>query len=186
MYQGLNKVERILMVEFKAWHKIPRGGKDLVTVTEKMDGTNACIIIEGDEIVGVQSRKRLITPEDDNYGFAGWVSRNASELVKLGDGYHYGEWAGLGIQKNPHNLEEKTFFLFNTYRCPSQLPEICAVVPVLYHGAYYEDMVEDIMLTLKDDAEAIYEPEGIVVFSHNTQCMTKYTFKFSEGKWKGN
>jgi hypothetical protein len=188
MYQGTNKVERILMVEFKAWPKIPRGGKDLVTVTEKMDGTNACIIIEEGKILGVQSRKRLITPEQDNYDFAGWVSRNEGELVKLGDGYHYGEWAGLGIQKNPHNLEEKTFFLFNTYRWmqdPS-LPNICAVVPVLYHGTYYENMVEDIMLTLKDDAEAIYEPEGIVVFSHTTQCMTKYTFKFSEGKWKGN
>jgi hypothetical protein len=46
-------------------------------------------------------------------------------------------------------------------------------------------MVEDIMLTLKEDAEGTCEPEGIIVYSHTTKCMTKYTFKFSEGKWRG-
>ena len=175
------------MIEFKAWPKIPRGGKELVTVTEKMDGTNACIIVEDGLIAGVQSRKRLITPENDNYGFAAWVQINSVELVKLGDGYHYGEWAGLGIQKNPHNLAEKVFFLFNTYRWmqdPS-LPNVCAVVPVLYHGGYYENMVEELMLDLKESSESEYEPEGVIVYDHTTKCMTKYTFKFSEGKWKG-
>ena len=176
------------MIEFKEWPKIPRGGKRLITVTEKMDGTNACIIIKEGVVVGAQSRKRLITPEDDNYGFAGWVDRNKEELATLGDGYHYGEWTGLGIQKNPHNLENKTFFMFNTHRwfVNPNLPSICMVVPVLYHGTYYENMIEDIMLNLKEEAGCVYTPEGIVAYEHTTRTMTKYTFKFSEGKWKDN
>lgn len=88
-----------MTIEFKAWPKIPRATGEKVTITEKMDGTNACVVIQEGKIVGVQSRKRFITPEDDNYGFAAWVAENEQELLKLGDGYHYGEWAGLGIQK---------------------------------------------------------------------------------------
>ena len=103
-------------VEFKAWEKIPRENPFTVTITEKIDGTNACIIIMDGEIVGVQSRKRLITVLEDNYGFAKWVEYNKKDLLGLGDGYHYGEWAGLGIQGNPHKLDKKHFFLFNTFR----------------------------------------------------------------------
>jgi len=47
-------------VDFKAWPKIPRENPFNVTITEKIDGTNACIIIKDGEIIGVQSRKRLI------------------------------------------------------------------------------------------------------------------------------
>lgn len=102
------------MLEFKPWPKISRDNPFNVTITEKIDGTNACIIIQDGLLVGVQSRKRFITTLDDNYGFAAWVCENENELLKLGDGYHYGEWAGPGIQKNPHDLNEKTFFLFNS------------------------------------------------------------------------
>ena len=102
--------------EFKAWPKIGRENPFKVTITEKLDGTNSCVIIQDDKVVGVQSRKRFITPEDDNFGFAQWVVDNNDELLSLEDGYHYGEWAGEGIQKNPHCLEGKHFFLFNTFR----------------------------------------------------------------------
>ena len=34
------------MVEFKEWPKIPRGLGEQMTITEKIDGTNACIIVE--------------------------------------------------------------------------------------------------------------------------------------------
>ena len=100
-------------IEFKAWNKIPRENPFRATITEKINGTNACIIIQDGSVVGAQSRKRLITPDDDNFGFAAWVEKNSEALEALGDGYHYGEWAGPGIQKNPHALDEKQFFLFN-------------------------------------------------------------------------
>lgn len=75
-------------VEFKSWGKIPRAIGEGVTITEKLDGTNACVVIQDGVIAGVQSRNRFITPEDDNYGFARWVSENEHELLKLGEGYH--------------------------------------------------------------------------------------------------
>lgn len=126
-------------MEFKAWPKTPRLFRDVV-VTEKIDGTNACIIFEecptpcqtdgfhvyndtGDKlyIVGAQSRNRMITPTEwsgdkssDNYDFAKWVYGNADDLFSLlGPGRHYGEWWGKGIARN-YGLSFRKFSLFNT------------------------------------------------------------------------
>lgn len=176
-----------MTVEFKAWPKIYRKNASVV-ITEKIDGTNACIIIKDGMIAGCQSRKRLITPDDDNYGFASWVAENNDELLKLGDGYHYGEWAGLGIQKNPHRLEEKRFFLFNTARWGEHNPStpvVCDVVPVLYEGEAYPGVEDEVMTNLRSESmEKGYIAEGIVVFNKSTQVMTKYTFNNPDGKWK--
>lgn len=179
--------------EFKAWPKIPRVKGNNVTVSEKIDGTNACVIIEGGKLVGVQSRSRMIKPGDDNFGFAFWVHENSDQLAAiLGDGYHYGEWAGPGIQKNPHELTEKTFFLFNTFRpvesYGDQFSELSiSVVPLLYHGPYDEEVIEELMMDLKNGkiGHAVGgKPEGIVLYYHDTRSRQKMTFEFSEGKWK--
>lgn len=170
-------------IEFKAWPKIARGNKETVTITEKIDGTNACIIIQGGEIVGVQSRKRLITPEDDNYGFAAWVDANKDEIKLMGDGYVYGEWAGVGIQKNPHNYPDKRFLTFNTFRPIESLPKCVHQVPVLYCGEPFIDMADEAMSDLIISSKNKWHPEGIVIFSHLTKVMLKYTYKFSNGKW---
>jgi len=175
-----------MSTEFKAWEKITRENPFNVTITEKMDGTNACIIIQDGEIVGVQSRKRLITPEDDNYGFAQWVDDNKGDLINLGDGYHYGEWAGLGIQKNPHNLPEKQFFLFNTFRWnennPNR-PKCCNVVPVLFVGEMNSLTVPSILDGLQHNADDNESPEGVVVYYHAMRKYTKHTIKSPNGKW---
>lgn len=175
------------MVEFKEWPKIPRGSDETITITEKIDGTNACIIIENGEIVGVQSRSRLITPDNDNYGFAGWVDRNKDELVKLGDGYHYGEWAGNGIQKNHHNIDGKKLFLFNSNRWRDgrdERPAGVECVPVLWEGVKTEltipMIMDELWATAKRDG---YHPEGIVVWYHKTKRYEKYTFENANGKW---
>ncbi len=47
------------MTEFKAWPKIARLNRDMV-ITEKIDGTNACVIVTDDGSVHAQSRTRLI------------------------------------------------------------------------------------------------------------------------------
>lgn len=172
--------------EFKAWEKIPRENPFKATITEKINGTNACIIIQGDAIVGVQSRKRLITPADDNYGFAQWVEDNAEKLLSLGEGYHYGEWAGLGIQKNPHNLDKKVLFLFNTFRWnennPNR-PECCEVVPVLFHGVIDGNTIEECLERVKLEAGDNETPEGIVVYYHAFRRYTKHTIISPNGKW---
>lgn len=175
------------IVQFEAWPKIPRGNPFLVTITEKMNGTNACIIIQDGIVVGVQSRKRLIFPgkETDNYGFAGWVERNEEEIRTMGNGRHFGEWAGLGIQKNPHCLKEKEFFLFNTERWnpnnPNK-PECCNVVPVLFQGEMNARTIPDLMEDQLDTA-GLTNPEGVVVYYHNSRTMTKHTHDYPEGKW---
>jgi len=67
-------------------------------------------------LVRAQSRKRIITPGNDNFGFAKWVWDNAEGLANLlGFGYHYGEWYGEGIQKNPLAVAGRRWALFNTW-----------------------------------------------------------------------
>lgn len=176
-------------VEFKSWPKIGRENPFKVTISEKMDGTNSCIIIEDGEVVGVQSRKRLITPEDDNYGFAAWVKENNDDLLSLGDGYHYGEWAGLGIQKNPHCLDKKELFLFNTFRWnpnnPNR-PKCCNVVPILFEGILEESMVDVILEDMEKEADRDMRdlrPEGLIIYYHAFRNYTKHTIKSPNGKW---
>lgn len=175
--------------KFKPWPKIGRVNQKVV-VTEKIDGTNGCIVISDDgNLVAVQSRKRFIHPHDDNYGFAQWVYDNGEELEKLGPGYHYGEWAGEGIQKNPHNLSGKHFFLFNVKRWGEHnpnTPKCCDVVPILYQGEATPSIVQECMDILTDKAEQIvnYQPEGIVIYYPSTDTMFKHTFNNQQGKFQ--
>jgi hypothetical protein len=180
-------------VEFREWPKIPRGQMESITITEKIDGTNACIVIEDEKIISIQSRKQRISPAalseekgTDNMGFAAWVMENAEDLISLGDGYHYGEWAGPGIQKNPHLLEEKKFFLFNTLRWGEHnklTPACCSVVKVLYEGEFDRDIIDKTMGFLQVTREEGSTPEGVVVYFHKTRRYEKHTYKTQGGKW---
>jgi RNA ligase len=192
------------MPEFIAWPKIPRGANENICITEKMDGSNACVIIDKMEdtgqhyIGGVQSRKRLIYPnlevkDGDNFGFAQWVADNNHDLLKMGEGYHYGEWTGEGIQKNPHGLKGRTFYLFNSARWNDQnpnRPDCCSVVPVLYTGNITPDIIEITMDELfhdyvgrRNETGSLVKPEGIVVWYSKTRRFEKYTFETPDGKW---
>lgn len=179
--------ENLNQIEFAKWPKTPRTNNNNVVITEKMDGTNACIVIRGGEIVAIQSRNRFIKPGDDNMGFAHWVSQNAEALVELGDGYHFGEWCGPGIQKNPHMLEQKEFYLFNVFRPAETLPDIVKQVRVLYQGPFTDEVLNTTMSELWQHAsEQQYVPEGVIVYSHATKSRSKMTFANSQGKWKNN
>ncbi len=108
-------------IPFEPWPKIPRLYREIV-ITEKIDGTNAGIFIplwdEGSVSgpVYASSRKRWITPEKDNFGFARWAEENKETLIAdLGPGMHYGEWWGQGIQRT-YDWGEKRFSLFNVRR----------------------------------------------------------------------
>ena len=172
--------------EFKPWGKTQRYSGLTITITEKIDGTNACIVIQQGELLGCQSRNRIITTESDNMGFANWVEQNKCDLEKLGDGYHYGEWAGPGIQSNPHKFEEKKFLLFNTLRPQESLPSCVELVPVLYEGAYQgKEHINNIMEELwsKGKVEG-YKPEGIIVYFHQHRKGLKYTFEGNKSKWE--
>ena len=166
------------------------------TITEKIDGTNACIIVEPDDrpawgdaeydyalvaklgshAVYAQSRNNLIYPGKDNAGFASWVANNVEALVEtLGEGRHFGEWCGAGIQRR-YGLDKKKFALFNTKRwgALSGHPDggliggQLTVVPVLAEGY-------------------IMDPEGVVMRHNPSGTVFKKTFDYDEqGKWAEN
>lgn len=114
---------------FRKWPKTPRLEKEWWDVTEKLDGTNACVIVTAGGEVMAQSRSKIITPgkTTDNHGFAQWVEDNKEELKLLGVGYHFGEWWGQGINRG-YGLKVKRFSLFNMYK-DQELIDCCSIVP---------------------------------------------------------
>lgn len=205
---------------FQRFQSLTRFSHDW-TITEKIDGTNACIIIELDErmawgdgeydyamidkignyAVYAQSRNNLIYLGKDNAGFAAWVKANAGPLVGiLGEGRHYGEWCGAGIQRR-YGLANKRFALFNTHRWGALrdhpegglLGDALTVVPVLAEG-YMDNPGQqalDAMEKLRENGSAFapgfMEPEGVVMRHNPSGTVFKKTFDYDEfGKWKEN
>ncbi len=175
-------------VEFREFQKIPRLNREVV-ITEKIDGTNACVVIDEWGGIKAQSRSRFISRIDDNYGFAKWVEGNATELEKLGVGYHYGEWWGQGINRG-YGLTEKRFSLFNVTRWAESRPECCHVVPVIMRGTASQGFSVAIpaMAMLRAGgslaAPGFMKPEGIVAFHTQGNLLFKATLERDE-EWKG-
>lgn len=164
--------------EFSPFPKISRLYRDIV-VSEKIDGTNAQVVVnETMTEVRAASRKRWITPDDDHFGFARWVDENASDLVSLGPGRHFGEWWGSGIQRG-YGLSEKRFSLFNSKRWGEDRPGCCHVVPILYSGVFSEDRIEMAMAGLHKNgshaAPGFMNPEGVIVYHEHANQLFKYT-----------
>jgi hypothetical protein len=191
---------------FREFPKMARLSREMI-LTEKLDGTNASIIVVpvedyanysesqrehmiarvGNLFLFAGSRTRIITPADDNYGFAGWVERNSQELAKLGPGRHFGEWWGNGIQRK-YGMKEKCFSLFNTSRWAEQSAELrtfptsdprkvntqeyaptcCRVVPELYRGPFDTQVIDFVLGALQNSGSVASpgfpSPEGIVVY----------------------
>jgi len=227
------------VIGFEGWPKTPRLFRDMI-VTEKIDGTNAAVLIvpwsvavaessqsfnwtegyfrewhpAGKNLITVvgtpnrkafndlhwteygpdafavfaQSRKRLITPDQDNYGFATWVRDNAAHLVEiLGEGRHYGEWWGQGIQRG-YGLDHKRFSLFNVKRYfpllqaaaseDNLLPNL-NLVPILYEGRFDTKTVGLVLGGLaaggSHAAPGFDRPEGVIVYHHALNGVFKAT-----------
>lgn len=152
--------------EFFAYPKMARLSRECV-ITEKIDGTNACVYVSDDGDVIAGKRTSWITPERDNFGFAAWVRDHTSELRELGPGRHFGEWWGAGIQRR-YGLSEKGFSLFRVDKWSDSRPACCHVVPVLYRGIFTTDAVNETLSALARSGSAaapgFMKPEGVVVF----------------------
>lgn len=225
--------------QFKSWGSTPRFHKGL-HITEKINGTNAGVSIQGfsyghhvrneipsdailvvdDEknveyLVRAQSRKRIITPGDDNFGFAAWVWDNAEGLANLlGFGYHYGEWYGEGIQKNPLAVKGRWWALFNTWHWGRKenlerleaagIPGL-TTVPVLHdeqtHGPADYNTIPDALeylavfgsrakgyMTVPNAHKMDFHvegPEGIIVWQRETQQRYKILLREDDKhKWE--
>jgi hypothetical protein len=198
------------------------------TISEKIDGTNAAIIIvptdtfglegtrhesetgltptmvngprpfaiHGEFAVLAQSRNKLIYPgkSADNHGFASWVAANVEQLIgTLGEGRHFGEWCGSGLQRR-YGLEEKRFALFNTHRWAGTDLALkggrLTCVPILAEG-YMDDpgwVALECMEKLKIEgsrfAPGFMDPEGVVMRHGPSGTVFKKTFDYDEkGKW---
>lgn len=214
-------------MEFQKYPKTPRLRRNVI-VTEKLDGTNAQIFIESipltksalleietdlnclaaqishesNQVLTMRagSRSRWVTPENDNFGFAGWVSSNAVDLFKLGPGRHFGEWWGQGIQRG-YGLKEKRFSLFNVSRWYSKnaevlfhdanpaefAPKCCHIVPIMA-SAPLEEAVSFSLDRLRESgsyaAPGFMKPEGINVYHTAANMSFKVTLE-NDDKPKG-
>lgn len=196
-------------------------------VTEKLDGTNAAVVIMHKDAVGLtdggsglgmgddeiaipavlrvidgfvvmaQSRNRMLSLEQDNHGFARFVHDNAQALVAtLGEGRHFGEWVGKGVNKRHYNLDQKVFALFNTHRWAglNELGGRLRCVPVLADnqylgepGAAFHDILEGLKVGGSHFTPGFMDPEGIVMRHGPSGTLFKKTFDYDEkGKWAEN
>ena len=198
-------------MEFQKFNKIPRLNRDII-ITEKIDGTNAQIYIDlfdalsdTDKVFAMQhnlgdnaddmfimagSRKRYLSLESDNFGFARWVSENAQELLLLGAGRHFGEWWGKGIQRN-YGMDRRVFSLFNASKWSAphkKRPDCCDVVPVIAHGMFSEASIKNSLSFLKGAGSLASKhygiefdkPEGIVIFHTHSNHLFKVTIENDE------
>lgn len=193
--------------KYPKFESIPRLNRSYV-ISEKIDGTNGLIEVTRDTLTqGVLStpfydkisgriyvsregqnwelragsRSRWLTDSRDNFGFWHWAKQNAIELTKLGDGLHYGEWYGKGIQRG-YGLDEKRFMLFNTDRWGNgaERPSCTEVATVLVHGS------TDLSADVRGAVEALRQhgsfhvpgfsnPEGVVVYHTAARQYFKVT-----------
>jgi hypothetical protein len=205
------------MYPFEEFPKIARLKREVV-ITEKVDGTNAQVawvpILSEQNLADVKadlnalaiiagpndgdppmalyagSRTRWLdaSSKGDNFGFAKWAIQHADELAALGPGRHYGEWYGLGIQRN-YGLQEKRFALFNVARWGAHnpnTPKCVDVVPILGRGEHVDPAA--ILTALAEHGsqmvKGFMKPEGIIVFHSASRQLYKLTLDGDGGKWR--
>jgi len=197
---------------------IPRLNKPVI-ISEKIDGSNGQILVQRATLPLVEkfdlspvepvdyvssdgvgyniyagSRNRWLGAgpnKPDNFGFAAWVQANSGELVEtLGEGSHYGEWWGPGIQRG-YGIAERRFSLFNTSRWMDleTTDYGLSVVPVLgvHDGRDLTYAVNTAMISLETNGSVaspgFMRPEGVVAFHTAANQPFKVTFDNPEGKW---
>lgn len=170
-----------LTPEFVAYKKIPRFFRE-IEITEKIDGTNACICITEDGQLLAGKRSGWITPEKDNFGFAAWAYEHKDELLKMGPGRYFGEWYGKGINRN-YGLPYRRFALFHT-RGIDSLPTCVSVVPTLYSGNLDFERINGALALLRSTGSiavpGFLKPEGIVIRHNASGQLFKVTLEGDE------
>lgn len=187
------------VAEFKTWHEINKFAGIHVVATEKIHGSNGQILVttrpDGSLCATAGSRTRWLDAVSgpDNFGFAAFVRANEAEICeKLGEGRHYGEWVGPGVNSD-YGLKDKHFVLFDVKRFSSErvaatgLPERFAVVPILYDGPYNSDAINKVFEDLRAGGSVFrpgfLRPEGMVLFFPQFGSRLKMVFKPEKTGW---
>ena len=199
------------IIEFQEFRKISRLSRE-ICVTEKIDGINEVIYIgeNGEFLVG--SRTRWLGEHTDDHNFWHWAISHKVSLLKLGPGYHHGEWWGSGIRRG-YGLSkgEKRFSLFNVQRwClfneepklisvdpktkmerwQEKLPSCCYLVPILWEGMFNTEVIDNTLgvLALNGSVASpgFTHPEGVVIYHKAGDVLFKKTIeKDAQPKNKG-
>lgn len=156
-----------------------------------------CLAEQNGLVMFAGSRTRWLdcSSNGDNYGFAKWVQANGKELFKLGEGKHYGEWWGRGIQRG-YGLEERRFSLFNVGRWGGIdtkfyegdkrqcCPKCCSVVPILYRGTFDTTTIRGCLARLATNGSkaspGFFRAEGIIIFHTASGNLFKKTIENDE------
>ena len=132
--EGFHNIRKFVRADPNEWFRVKETLNGTSTVSYKakvkLHGTNAAVQIRMDGTVSAQSRTGMITPEQDNAGFARWVKANEEAWRKTVAVYSmftgdekpdhylnviiYGEWCGPGIQKKVAlaSIPKKCFAIF--------------------------------------------------------------------------
>lgn len=129
---------------------LKNGSNIVYTAKIKLHGTNAGVRIDPSGIVTAFSRSQIITPQQDNCGFAEWVKSKQEYFAKLVEDKPfviYGEWCGPGIQKGVaiNGIPNRIFAVFGIRRIdndtfeshPFVLENILYGIPDLYVLPYF-------------------------------------------------
>lgn len=183
-------------MEFKSFGEIKHWRPLFMTITQKINGSNAQIVVfkteDGSLDAVAGSRTKFLSPgrETDNFGFAQYVADNKAEIIeKLGEGTHYGEWTGFKINSG-EGLKDRILVLFNHAReYPAGLPKGMVLVPVLYSGkpvdvdAVIDEVMEDLKTNGSKLVPGFMRTEGVVIEVNGQR--RKKLFEAEETKWKG-
>lgn len=168
--ESFHHIRKFLRVDPTEWWmaKEKMHGTSVVTYQckVKLHGTNAAVQILPDGTVLAQSRTGLITPENDNAGFARWVKANEAEWKKtaavptLWDDkptHHlhmifFGEWIGPGIQKGV---------------AVSEIPKKCFAV---FAMRIFGKNGEDALFEARPERIALYLGKSGIEFAHSEEA----------------
>lgn len=154
--QYRNAIKRV--VDSAKYHQVPIPSVKMMG-TVKLHGTNAGIVVTSKGDIYFQSRERVITPENDNAGFATWAHQHKSYFRQLADRIVppdtpgnksvqiYGEWCGGNIQKGVGL---------------SKLPKMFVIFAVRVSETAESTDWRDIF-TVEDAMNGTCRPEGIYI-----------------------
>lgn len=202
---------------YMSYRKIPRLNKEenknllenACYVSYKLDGTNAVIWCDEDEVFHTGSRTREISLGKDNAGFAAWFEDEEEEeilFIKNALRHHpelilFGEF--LGVNKFIGNIKDyyksalKTFWIFDIYDrkaqryyTPLELIYFCEkhsleawLIPHFYLGDPSEDKIKEIA---EKNNFLIATPdrkgEGVVIKSEDGARCAKYVLEVKKDK----
>jgi hypothetical protein len=137
----------------------------------KLHGTNAAVIVSVDGSIYCQSRTGIITPENDNAGFARWVMLNKRDWHQAKGHIIYGEWCGPGIQKGVaiSEIATKSFVVFAAKPLdgsdilivePEELSALVAGIPSVYVLPWYWPNV--LPIDWSQSAESLQAPVNVI------------------------